>query len=275
MHYSQIGLTVDGSFWKLRNPYLPSVFAAPARRPRTPLYAGGAAIGSGTVIGSTAIASSAAAPTAFTAAGIGAVGAAVAVFTWLDRRTRQSAADRDSAQAALEDTLGRPHLTRSDFTEPELRSHCDRAVASAAAIVGSAALAEGALGDPDIVGADLQEALWGIASDFSDLDERSRDFRRAEASIALHHREQDEEVADTVLAELAADADPLIDQVDDLAALAEQAAALDARLAGRQIDADLARSLNTARSSTDNIALDRVAGSLAAGNDVLDADGLH
>ena len=275
MHYPQIGLTVDGSFWKLRNPYLPASFVAPARRPRTPLYAGAAAAASGTVIGSTALLASAAAPTAFTAAGIGAVGAAAAVFTWLNHRWQKATGDRDRARAALTSTLGADHLTRSDFTEPELRSHCDRAVDSAAAIVRSAAFSQGTLGDPDVVGADLQEALWGIVNDLSDLDSRSHDFRRAEVAIALHHRAQDEDVADSVLTELAADVAPLIAQIHDLAALAAQAEALDARLAGQQIDADLAKSLNAPRPDVSNSALDRVAGSLAAGSDVLDADGLH
>lgn len=275
MQYPQIDLTVAGSFWRLGNPYLPVTAPVDHTRARTPLYATLAAAASGTVTGATAMLAAASGPVALTVAAIGATGAAGGVFTWLDRRNTHTARILEQNQESLYGTLGSRYLTRSDFRDPELRRECDRAVASTATIVGSAAFGQGLLGDPDTVGHDVQTALWDLVHAFADLDERTGNYRQAESAIAAHCRSNDQQIAATVRSDLAADAAPLFAQAATLEELAGQARLLDARLAGPQIDEALALSLRPTRHRTEMAGIDRVASTLAAASEVLDADGLH
>lgn len=276
MYYPQIALTIDGTFWKVSNPYLTAATSRPqSASSHTPLYAATSAVATGAILCPAALMASAAAPTAFTVAAIGAAAAGGGVFAWLERRSSATTKSRQHQQQSLESTVGTPTLTRAELTEPGLRMGGDRAVRAAQIIAASTAFTHGTLGDPDAIGQDVQYALWDIVHALVDLDERSRDYRRAESSIADHQREQDIQIAGAVRGQLGDDAVPVFDQVTVLEDLADKALQLDARLAGPEIDQSLAHSLRPTRHGVDSSALDRVAASVAAAGDILDAEGLE
>lgn len=218
---------------------------------------------------------SASAPVLVAVGAIGGAAAAVGSYLWLAGRERATSEQREADMHALTSTLGPAALTRSAFTDDAVRDAADLAVGSAVTIVSSTAFTEGRLGDLDTTSTDLHMAVWDVAHSLADVDARMRDWHRAAAAISAHSREQDRTVADSVREQITRDADVLFARAADLAELAAQALALQSRLAGPGINDDLSAALRPVRHSPDSPNLERLAGTISAASDVLDAEGLN
>ncbi|NLU65626.1 hypothetical protein HCA61_25690 [Rhodococcus sp. HNM0563] len=198
----------------------------------------------------------------------------VAVVLWGRRAYQRRLGDARHAVVILQRQTGPLELARGKLIDPEVREQADRAVAAQGRIFASAALQQGSLGAPAVIGRHLSEATWQVVWMACQLDERllntnwpgtPKDWQTLRESTVV-----EAEQADRALSEQER---TLQDAASELVKLAEQVAELDAQLLTPAAREHLRSIADAPQIQARDDCIDAISGQITAAHQVLDVGG--
>lgn len=271
MPQPRLRLIDHGATWVLYNPLrsgaadpaavMPSVLERYDRAPRTAASAG--------IIAGIAVFGLLCLTTPVVGALISGLATGVvlaAVIRWHSTRSLTAA---EQSIAALDETLGPRKWSSASLRTPAVQTECDAAKQSALTISTSRAVSRGALGDPDMILTDLNEALWEITQRATAVDARNHLHRNTTSQLANTGDATDNDLLSVADAALNADLIALHASVQQLDELAARVNDIDTALNEPTITHQLHAVIAPIPTDVDPSALERLSAQLDAADIVL------